>query len=377
MRRIFLLASAVVLVDTMLYAALVPLLPRFADDYGLTKSGAGLLVAAYPAGVLLAAVPAGLVTTRLGSKPAVVAGLILIAAASLAFGLAGNALVLGSARFLQGIGSALSWAGALAWLIGVTPRDRRGEVLGAAIGAAVVGALLGPVVGAAAGITGPAWTFAGVAAVALLLVLRAAGIPGTERESQSLSALRALLRERRFLGGMWLMVLPALLFGVLAVLAPLELGALGWGTTAIGALFLVSAALEAVLNPLVGRFSDRRGRLLPVRAALVSSIAILLALAWAATSVTLAPLIVLAAMSFAVFFAPGIALLSEGAERRGVAQGIAFGLMNGAWAVGNVIGPALGGAFAQAAGDAAAYLSLAAVCAVTLASALFLRRPSL
>ena len=33
---------------------------------------------------------------------------------------------------------------------------------------------------------------------------------------------------------------------------------------AIGAVFLTTAALETVLNPLLGRFTDRRGYLLPV-----------------------------------------------------------------------------------------------------------------
>ena len=373
MRRILVLASAVVLVDTMLYAALTPLLPGYADEYELTKIGAGLLVAAYPAGVLAAAVPAGLVTTRLGSKLSVVTGMSLIAVASLAFGFGSAASVLGAARFVQGLGSALSWAGALAWLIGVTPRERRGEMMGAAIGAAVVGALLGPVVGAAASIVGSEWAFAAVSVLALALAVRAGGIAGTARESQPLSAVRVLLAERRFLGGLWLMVLPALLFGVMAVLAPLELGGLGWGAASIGALFLSSAALEALLNPFVGRFSDRRGRLLPVRAGLVASTAVLLGLAWASASITLGFLVVAAAVSFGVFYAPGLALLSEGAERRGVAQGLAFGLMNAAWAVGNVVGPAAGGAFAEAAGDASAYLTLAVVCVATLLVALWVR----
>ena len=40
-RRLVLLLSAVVAVDTMFYTALAPLLPHFASRYGLTKSTAG------------------------------------------------------------------------------------------------------------------------------------------------------------------------------------------------------------------------------------------------------------------------------------------------------------------------------------------------
>jgi predicted MFS family arabinose efflux permease len=52
-------------------------------------------------------------------------------------------------------------------------------------------------------------------------------------------------------------------------------------------------------------------------------------------------------------------------------------VMNGAWAVGNVIGPAAGGALAGSAGDALSYLLLAAVCMATLAVAVTYSQPRL
>jgi len=50
----------------------------------------------------------------------------------------------------------------------------------------------------------------------------------------------------------------------------------------------------------------------------------------------------------------------------GLAQGLAFGVMNSAWALGNVTGPVAGGALASAFGDAVPYLLGAALCALTL-----------
>jgi cyanate permease len=44
-RRLLFLVSAVVLVDTMFYAAIVPLLPEYRGDLGLSKSAAGGLTA--------------------------------------------------------------------------------------------------------------------------------------------------------------------------------------------------------------------------------------------------------------------------------------------------------------------------------------------
>ena len=53
-----------------------------------------------------------------------------------------------------------------------------------------------------------------------------------------------------------------------------------------------------------------------------------------------------------------VRLVSDSADRSGIAQGLVFGVMNGAWAVGNVVGPAAGGALAQSAGDSLSYVVL-------------------
>jgi MFS family permease len=162
------------------------------------------------------------------------------------------------------------------------------------------------------------------------------------------------------------MVLPALLFGVLAVLVPLELGDAGWGAAAIAGLFIAAAAVEMVVAPVLGRFSDRRGRLLPLRLAACGAIAVTVGLALADRPGLIAPLVVAAAIAFGSFWAPAMALLSDGAERIGLAQGLAFGLMNAAWGAGNSLGPALGGALADAAGDAVPYALMAGISGLTL-----------
>jgi MFS family permease len=364
MRRLVLLLSAVVAVDTMFYTALAPLLPHFAAHYGLTKSGAGALSAAYAAGVLIASVPAGFAASRFGAKRAVLVGVALTAAASLGFGLAGSAWTLGAARLAQGLGSAFSWAGALAWLVGAAQPGRRGALIGTAMGAAVFGALLGPVLGALATVVGVRPAFVGVSGVGLALCLLLAGTPGARAEPQRLSALRRI--DASFFAALWLVVLPALLFGVLTVLVPLKLHAFGWGGAAIGGLFLFTAALETAWNPLLGHLSDVRGRLFLLRFALIGSIAVSLALAWAGSSVLVAALMVAAGLSYGTFYTPGMALISDRAEQAGIAQGLAFGVMNLGWALGAALGPAAGGALAQAGGDVVPYLLLAAICAVTL-----------
>ena len=369
MRRLLLLVAVLVFVDTMLFAALTPLLPRFSDELGLSKARAGALVAAYAAGALIGGLPGGFAAARLGARRAVVVGLTAMGLASIGFAFAGSFWTLVASRLLQGAGSAFTWAGAFAWLLAAAPRERRGALIGSAMGAAIFGALFGPVIGAAAALAGRAVVFcalAGLAAVLIVWTLRLGSSPPGEQPSGA--ALVRALHDRRFAGGLALMALPSLLFGTLSVLGPLHLADAGWGAAAIGAVWLFSAALEAAQAPLVGRLIDRRGRLLPVRVSLAAGAITSLGLAVDARPLAYVPLVVLAALSYGVLFTPAFALIADGAEHVGLAQGMAFGLMNAAWAVGAMVGPAAAGAIAAATGDWIPFVLAAAVCASALAA---------
>jgi MFS family permease len=365
-RRLLLLVCVVVFVETMLYSALVPLLPRYAHEFGLSKGAAGLLVGAYAVGALLGALPGGIAAARYGPRRALLIGLGLMGAASLGFGFAGDAWSLGIARLAQGLGGSLAWAGALTWLIAATPSSRRGEMLGTAIGSAIFGALLGPAVGALAHDVGPRPTFIGLAGLAVVLVAWAVRTPPAQAERPRPGAILRALREPLVLGALWLMTIPALVFGIVGVLVPLELDRAGWSAAAIAVAFIVSAAIEMVIAPLIGRVSDRRGRLLPLRAALAGAVLVTIAFALADRPAALVPVLIAAGITFGGFWAPAMALLSDGAERMGLAQGLAFGLMNAAWGGGNSLGAPLGGALADVAGDALPYGLAAALCAGTL-----------
>ena len=139
MRRLLVLACAIVFVDTMFYSAMTPLLPRFEDEFGLSKSAAGVLVAAYPAGTLIGAMPGGYLAARAGVRATVLLGMALLVVASVAFAFADTIAVLDTARFIQGLGGAASWAGAMAWVASAAPRGRRGEMIGTTMGAAIAG----------------------------------------------------------------------------------------------------------------------------------------------------------------------------------------------------------------------------------------------
>jgi len=371
MRRLLVLVGAIVLVDTMFFTALTPLLAHYVDEFGLGKGGAGVLQAMYPLGALLAAIPGGMAAARFGVKPTVLIGLSLLAVTTTAFGLADSVWALDLARFVQGVSSAFSWTGSLAWLVAASPPGRRGQLIGSAFGAAIAGALFGPVLGAIASFTGTGAAFGGVACIAVFLAIAAWRTPAaTPEEPQPVGRLFDSLRVRRIQIPMWLCLLPALLFGNLSVLAPLRLSDLGWGAAAVGGTYLVMAGIEATWAPILGRASDRFGRLPPLRAALLASAVVTLLLPWPQSPWLLALVIVSAGFAFGSFWTPAMSMITDEAELVGLDYGYAFALVNIAWAPGQAGGAAIGGALASVTSDAVVYLGLSVLCALTLLSML-------
>ena len=186
-RRVLVLAGAIVVCDTMFFAALTPLLPEYADEFGLSKSGVGLLQAAYPLGVLAGSIPGGYAAARYGVKPTAIIALLVIAGTSVVFGFANSIVVLDIARFMQGVGSAFAWTAAFAWLIAVAPLNRRGALIGTVLGLAIGGALFGPALGALAAVlgTGPVFTAVGIGALGVAAAALLTDAPPRPSSSRS------------------------------------------------------------------------------------------------------------------------------------------------------------------------------------------------
>ena len=367
MRRLLALSCAIVLVDTIFYAALTPLVPLFEEEFGLSKSAVGILSGAYGAGVLVGSVPGGYLASRSGVRTTALVGLILMSVTSVMFALVDTTWLLVAVRFAGGFGSALSWVAAFTWLVDRAPEERRAEMIGVMISAAVVGALLGPVLGSVAATVGLLPAFASVAVVGGVIAVWAAleQAPISSGDISLLPALRTL-REPLLLTSLWFIGLSPLLFSALAVLVPLDLNRLGWGAAAVGTVFFVSAIFEAFVHPLLGRWSDRSGYRPPVLAGLFTSIGILLLLTWVGNPWLIGLLVVLAAGAFNATLVPGTALFSRGTEKAGMERAVAFAITNFAWASGYAVGAPMGGFLADLRGDALSYLTLTGVCLLTI-----------
>jgi hypothetical protein len=132
----------------------------------------------------------------------------------------------------------------------------------------------------------------------------------------------AALRDRPIATGMWLVALPALASGMVNVLGPLRLHRFGASAAAIGATFLIAAAFEGMLSPIIGGVSDHRGRLVPVRFGLIAATAVLLCFTLPRHAFLLALVIVGIACALSAFWAPAMAMLSDAADAYGLDQGL-------------------------------------------------------
>jgi predicted MFS family arabinose efflux permease len=202
----------------------------------------------------------------------------------------------------------------------------------------------------------------GVAAALLAAVCLAAPPAPQAAEAVPVRALARTLRESRLvLAALVVMTLVATVSGTLDTLVPLRMGEAGYSAIAITAVLTAAGVLATVCNYSVGRLFDRIGG---VRIAVISMLA-------TAALVALPVVFTAAVVVIAVFLAstPPIAgqyavafpLCAAGADSAGVAHSSVFGILNLAWGLGFLVGPAAGAAIAEASSDRVTYAILVAI----------------
>src|SRR4051812_5218981 len=98
-RRLLVLVCGVVMVETLFFAALIPLLPELASEFALSKTGVGVLSGAYAAGGTLGAMCGAWLSGRAGLRATTVIGMLVLAVCCAGFGLAEHVWLLDSLRF--------------------------------------------------------------------------------------------------------------------------------------------------------------------------------------------------------------------------------------------------------------------------------------
>jgi len=356
--------------DSLLYYLIVPLLPHYARTFGLSQMQVGVLFGAYAASVLAGTWPLGRLADRVGRRTPFLWGLLGVGATTVLFAFASSYPVLLLARVLQGFAAAATWTAGLALLAEGFPSERRGQAMATAFAAANVGILLGPPVsGVLSESLGPRSPFllaAGIAladAAARVLLLRDDEPPRGER--LGLAGLLGSATVRTLAGAM---ALGAALWAVLESTLPLHLDAtLRMTASEIGLLFAAAALAHTLTSPLMGRLSDRVGRLPVLRVGFVLAALLIPLPAFLATKPAVA--VSMAALGVTASFvmspvSPGLADAVEAMGSRSF--GSVFSLVNVVYAVGMLAGPLLGSALVEAAGIRGALVGTGAAFALYL-----------
>ena len=365
-RRLIVFAGAVFAAESGFYAVVPPLIPRLVNDVHLTTTEVGVLVAAYPAGVLLGAVPSIAMVDRFGVRATTFAGFALLIVATLGFGWGTAGVVLDTARFVQGIGGAVAWSGALAWLTSTTSPGRRGSVIGAAIGAALIGMVVGPAMGAVAAQAGRGLVFSGLAVLLAVLALGApVSSPASSRTRGSARALLRLLRNRKAAVGNGVLFVVGIVGGTAWSLLPLLVVRLQGSAATIAWILAVSYLVAALLSAAAGRLSDRIGRLAPTVVGLVIA-AVLLPVLPLFTA--LAPLVIASIVASAVIsslWTPTAAMITDAADPGASGHAVGVAAMNASWAAGGAAGALLMARLADTAGFGLPFALAGGLCAAS------------
>ncbi len=113
-----LLIGGLILVSAAAQFALVPVMPLYTRQLGLSGFEQGLVLGATGLAALAVSVPAGTLSDRFGPRRITLAAGLLMAAATAAQALAGNFPALFASRLVFGAGYGMVWTAGLVWLAG-------------------------------------------------------------------------------------------------------------------------------------------------------------------------------------------------------------------------------------------------------------------
>jgi MFS family permease len=358
-----LLVYALIMIGEFSWAAVVPLVPTFADELHLSQSTAGLLAGATGLAVLVVSIPAGMLADRYGARRLTLAAAALMSGALVAHALPGFWLLL-AARFVFGLGFGTLWTAGIAWITELAPPESRARVLSRPMTIAGVAIMCGPVVSGAVaqdlGVRAP-FIASGVLGIVVGLCLLRVPEPVVLHRAASprlLETFRRAATERAVVGSLGLVLIASCVSSAIYLLVPLQLHDDGLSARGIGAAFSIGAVVFVLTSFLVGRLADRAVRLVVGGVASALMAVVLLLPVMSATVPSLVSLLVLRSPLFAVLFGISFPLAAWGAEQAGIGKGVVLGMLNGVWAIANVVGPIAGGALAQVAGRSAVYLVL-------------------
>lgn len=155
------------------FALVAPILPLYAREFGVSRTGAGFLVSSFAIARLIFDPIGGVATDRLGPRRIMTVGGIVVAASSVLAALAPTYGILVVARILEGFGSAAFATAAMHTIVTRTSKERMGREMAFFQTGLLGGVAVGPFIGGRAAELGdfatPFWIYAVMGVVVAVL----------------------------------------------------------------------------------------------------------------------------------------------------------------------------------------------------------------
>ncbi|MFN0070044.1 MAG: MFS transporter [Chloroflexota bacterium] len=265
----------------------LPTTPALAASFDVLPALAVQVVTAQLFGRMLVTLPSGILIDRLGRKPAMLVGPVLIVLGSVMTVFTPSFALLVVAQFISGAGAAIWQLGREVAAIDLIQPHQRGRVLALFFGIGSAGQALGPVLG---GVITDWYGFRAVFVVSMVLsigvIALSMTLPETGKHAPRSQSHIFDFGRLSDLEPMYRMTYVVLIFATLAqmirmtvinAMLPLRVETeLGFSTTEVGALFGVMGMVNLIVMGPAGWVSDHFGRkAATVPAALLTAVAFL------------------------------------------------------------------------------------------------------
>lgn len=331
-----------------------PVLEQMAREFGITTGTAGLVVAAYGAPGIAVALLAGPYSDRIGRKPFLVIGPLIMGLATLAAAIAPTFALIIAARIASGIGAAVIFPNANATVADVYPFRERGKAVATVIGLNTMASVIGvPVAGIVAEASSWRVSVGLVGALALVaatvIFVRMPNAPGTNRESRVRALYALILRDRSAVAAIGSSCLGALFWFTWATYLVVYFQRTFGLTEGIASTVALTQGLGVLVGSQIGgRLGDRVGhRRIVAGSVLITGFLLLLQTNLPLPLIATAALNLLLSAVIGARFATNNVLMTEQVPE---ARGTMLALSGSVQSVAIVVGASVGGLFVDGPG---------------------------